>query len=46
DTLSKMKLPAGSLVMMIRRDGKYIVPDGSKPLLPGDRLLIIREDDS
>lgn len=45
DTLSKMKLPPGSLVMMIRRDGRYIVPDGSRPLMPGDQLLIIREDD-
>lgn len=44
DTLSLMKLPAGSLVMMIRRDGRYIVPDGSRRLLPGDELLIIRED--
>lgn len=43
DTLSTMKLPEGSLVMMIRRDGKYIVPNGRGRLLPGASLLIIRE---
>lgn len=42
-TLSDMKLPQGSLVMMIRRGDRYIVPNGKRRLLPGDRLLIIRE---
>lgn len=44
NTLRDMRLPEGSLVMMIRRDGKYIVPNGSRKLLPGDALLIIKED--
>ncbi len=44
NTLRDMKLPEGSLVMMIRRNGRYIVPNGSRHLLPGDSLLIIRED--
>ncbi len=44
NTLRDMELPAGSLVMMIRRNGKYIVPNGTRRLLPGDSLLIIRED--
>jgi len=44
DTLSRLKLPAGSLVMMIRRGDRYIVPDGSRRLIPGDRLLIIKEE--
>lgn len=43
-TLSDMQLPQGSLVMMIRRDGRYIVPNGSRKLHPGDTLLIIKED--
>ena len=44
-TLRQMNLPVGSLVMMIRRGKRYIVPDGSRRLYPGDVLLVIREDD-
>lgn len=44
DTLSAMRLPAGSLVMMVKRDGRYMVPNGSLRLKPSDILLIIRED--
>lgn len=43
NTLKDMKLPEGSLVMMIRRNGKYIVPNGTRRLLSGDALLIINE---
>lgn len=43
DILRHIQLPAGSLVMMIRRNGKYIVPDGKRRLRPGDTLLIISE---
>ena len=46
NTLRDMQLPAGSLVMMIRRDSRYIVPNGTRRLLPGDTLLIIREEKS
>ncbi len=42
-TLRDMKLPAGSLVMMIKRDGDYIVPNGTRNLREGDVLLIISE---
>lgn len=42
-TLKDMSLPEGSLVMMIRRGDRYIVPDGKRRLLPGDALLLIRE---
>lgn len=45
-TLRDMHLPAGSLVMMIRRGGRYIVPNGTRRLHPGDELLIIREEDA
>ncbi len=44
-TLKDMKLPERSLVMMIKRDGRYIVPNGSRRLMPGDHLLLIREDE-
>jgi len=43
NTLKDMKLPAGNLVMMIRRGNRHIVPDGSRKLIPGDKLLIIKE---
>ncbi|MDO4319550.1 MAG: potassium/proton antiporter [Bacteroidales bacterium] len=44
DTLRDLHLPAGSLVMMIRRGNRHIVPNGSLRLLPGDVLLIIKEE--
>lgn len=44
DTLKDMHIPAGSLVMMIKRGDRYIVPNGKRRLLPGDTLLIIKED--
>lgn len=43
DTLADIHLPVGGLVMMIRRDGRYMVPDGKRRLRPGDALLIISE---
>ena len=42
-TLRDMQLPAGELVMMIRRNGKYIVPNGKVKLQPGDALLLVKE---
>ncbi|MDE5934804.1 MAG: potassium/proton antiporter, partial [Muribaculaceae bacterium] len=44
--LGQMRLSPGSLVMMIRRGKKYIVPNGSRKLYPGDTLLVIREDEN
>ena len=43
-TLRDMQLPPGNLVMMIRRGNRYIVPNGTRNLQPGDTLLIIKED--
>ena len=43
NTLREMHLPAGSLVMMIRRNGSYIVPNGTRRLHVGDHLRIIKE---
>ena len=44
DTLKELKLPEGMLVMMIKREGKFIVPNGSVKLCAGDRLLIISDN--
>lgn len=46
NTLSRMKLPEGSLVMMIRRGNRYLVPNGTRKLYPGDKLLVISENTS
>lgn len=46
DTLRELQLPQGSLVMMIKRNGKYIVPNGRLQLKRNDTLLIIKETDS
>ena len=42
-TLRDMQLPAGSLVMMVKRGDRYIVPNGKVELTVGDVLLIIKE---
>ena len=40
-TLRELRLPHGIRVMMVRRDGRFLVPHGSMPLQAGDHLLII-----
>ena len=40
-TLRDLHLPHGIRVMMVRRDGHFLVPHGSMPLEPGDHLMII-----
>lgn len=40
-TLRDLHLPHGIRVMMVRRDGKFLVPHGSMPLSAGDHLMII-----
>ncbi len=44
DTLRDMHLPHGIRVMMVRRDGKFLVPHGSMKLETGDHLLIVMGD--
>lgn len=44
DTLGSITLPEAGLVMMIRRKGKFIVPNGRVKLQTGDELLIIKEE--
>ena len=46
NTLRDMSLPEGSLVMMIKRGDRYMVPNGTRHLHPGDKLLVITEGDS
>ena len=43
NTLKELKLPEGMLVMMIKRDDRFIVPNGTVELRAGDRLLIISD---
>ncbi len=42
--LRDVKLPEKTLVMMIRRGERYIVPNGSTVLHKGDKLLLISEE--
>ena len=44
--LKDMNLPKGMLVMMIKRDEQYIIPNGTLQLHAGDKLLIISENKS
>lgn len=41
DTLQSLGLPKGVLVMLVKRDGRYMVPDGSLKLVEGDYLLMV-----
>ena len=43
DTLKDLNLPKGTLVMIVRRGNRHLVPDGSLHLLVGDKLLLISE---
>ena len=41
NTLKEIQFPQGARVVIIRRDDKFIIPDGSVELQSGDQLLII-----
>ena len=41
--MSEMKLPPRTLVVMIKRDGKYLVPKGNTRLYIGDILLLLTD---
>ena len=43
NSLSKITLPAHTLVIMVCRDGDYFVPQGSSELQVGDKLLILSD---
>ena len=42
--LADMKLPQGTLVMLVKRDNEFIIPNGQLELHPGDKLLLISEN--
>ena len=44
ETLRDLHLPHGIRVMMVKRDGRFLVPHGSMPLQEGDHLVIIMGD--
>ena len=43
-TLREMHLPHGIRVMMVKRDGKFLVPHGSMEIAVGDHLIIVMGD--
>lgn len=44
-TLKDFKMPNGLLVLFIKRNGKFIVPNGSFELREGDHMLIVAGSD-
>lgn len=40
-TLRELHLPHGIRVVMVKRDGKFLVPHGSMKLMDGDHLIIV-----
>lgn len=44
DRLADMRLPKGTLVMIIKRGDEFIVPNGTVSLHVGDKLLLISEN--
>lgn len=44
-TLEKIPLPEQTLVVMIKRDGEYIVPNGQMEILKGDKLLLVAQQE-
>lgn len=43
DTLKDMQLPKGKLVMLVKRGGEFLIPNGTLKLQEGDKLLIISD---
>lgn len=43
--IKDLSLPKGKLVMLIKRNKEYMVPDGSTELFPGDVLLLISTEE-
>ena len=44
NSLADMRLPKGTLVMIIKRGNEFIVPNGTVSLHIGDKLLLISEN--
>jgi len=43
--IKNLSLPEGILIIMVKRDNKYLVPNGSLKLHPDDKLLVIAQSD-
>lgn len=43
DNLRDMELPEGSLVMIVKREDEFLIPNGTLKLHEGDKLLLISE---
>ena len=43
DTLRDMNLPPGTLVMIVKRNDEFLIPNGTLRLHEGDKLLLISE---
>lgn len=43
NTLKEINLPRGTLVMIVKRNQEYLIPNGSLQLKEGDKLLLISE---
>ena len=42
--LADMNLPAGTLVMLVKRGNEFMIPNGQLELHAGDKLLLISEN--
>lgn len=43
DNLKDMNLPKGTLVMIVKRENEFLIPNGTLKLKAGDKLLLISE---
>ncbi|MDQ4144389.1 MAG: potassium/proton antiporter [Actinomycetota bacterium] len=39
-----LDLPQGALVVLVSRDGEFVVPQGSTVLMPGDEVLLLADE--
>lgn len=45
NTLADMNIPKGTLVMLVKRNDEFIIPNGTVHLKEGDKLLLISENE-
>lgn len=45
-TVVELGLPRGALLVLLSRNGEFVVPQGSTTLLPGDRVLVLADSES
>lgn len=45
NTLTELDIPKGTLVMIVKRDEEYLIPNGTLKLHIGDKLLLISENE-